>query len=329
MREIKVGAIALALIALAVGLLVAFENTHLRPGIRIQITMARTGALKEKAPVRIAGLELGRIERIELRASPGDPEEPTSAVLHVWIQRRHAWLVREDSIFFVNQVGLLGEAYIEVGAVPGKAPGRPLDDGAVVEGIAPPRIDRVLANSTRNLEAATSLIRDGMPEVKQLGRSLTELDENLAALSPSPGDALRAWTALRALAREADALADGLESGSIADGRVPGVQSQWAASASLLVPRLRALSDAADRLAPLQLTEAFEAIDDARAIYARAQQTMASAGVLAAYVTGAKGTLGALLQDAELNDDLKAMSKRLKRTPWESAGHPSMKKAPP
>jgi len=329
MREIRVGAITLALLALAVVLMVVFEDAHLRPGVRFEITMARTGSLKEHARVRIAGLELGRVERIALKSSPGDPEEPTSAVLHVWIQRRYAWLVREDSIFFVNQQGILGEAYIEVGAEPGRAPGPPLADGAVVRGIAPPRLDRVLANSTRNLEAATALIRDGMPEIKTLGRELTALDGNLSAVSPKPGDALAAWRSLRALAKEADAIADGLEGASLGPGRVSATRDQWARSSSLVVPRLRALSAAADRLAPPQIAELIAAVDNARAIYARAQKTLAAAQVLASYVRDAKGSLGALMQDAELNDDLKAMSKRLKRTPWEAAGHPSMKQTPP
>src|SRR6185503_5181947 len=107
-----------------------------------------------------------------------------------------------------------------------------------------------------------------------------------------------------------------LEGASLAPGRVSATRAQWDRSSSLVVPRLRALSAAADRLAPPQIAELIAAVDNARAIYARAQKTLAAAQVLASYVRDAKGSLGALMQDAELNDDLKAMSKRLKRTPW-------------
>jgi phospholipid/cholesterol/gamma-HCH transport system substrate-binding protein len=321
--EIKVGAITLAALAIAVALLVVLEDVHLRPGIRFAVTMERTGALKEGAPIRVAGLTLGKIERIALAAS-GDPEEPTSAVLHCWIEQRHAWLVRDDSEIFVNQTGIFGEQYLEVGAV---RAGAPLRDGAVVKGIAPPRLDRVLANSYKNLEAATALIRDGMPELKALGAQLDELEGNLAALSPSPGDALLAWRNFRALAREARAVADGFEDQDLSSTRAKAdaLSAGITRAERDLAPRLRRLAGLFDKLAALRLGDFGRVVDDGRAILGRAERTYAALLLLAAYVTEGRGSLGALMQDAELNDDLKAMSKRLKRTPWEAAGHPSMR----
>ena len=52
-------------------------------------------------------------------------------------------LVRQDSRFYVNIAGIIGERYVEI--VPGNADSPELADGAIVRGVDPPRIDQLLS----------------------------------------------------------------------------------------------------------------------------------------------------------------------------------------
>jgi hypothetical protein len=64
------------------------------------------------------------------------------------------------------------------------------------------------------------------------------------------------------------------------------------------------------------------ALDQVAPLVARLEHARATAEALRALVDHGQGSLGALLQDVELADELKAMLKQTKREPWRALGHP-------
>jgi phospholipid/cholesterol/gamma-HCH transport system substrate-binding protein len=99
------------------------------------------GGVEVGAPVRVAGVKVGKVEAIEFRdVKPGAEKEPSLKVT-VSIAKRALPTVRTDSRFFINMAGIIGERYVEVS--PGV--GEPLVSGAVVRGVDPPRIDQLLS----------------------------------------------------------------------------------------------------------------------------------------------------------------------------------------
>lgn len=291
-REARVGGVAIALAVVALVAVLLLGGRHWRSGRRIGVEIARIGALQVGAPLRVAGLVLGSVDEIRLEPRPEGPV----ASLDIWLDERHAWLLRPTSEIFLAQEGILGETYLE--ASPGP-PGPPLPDGATVRAIDPPPIDRLLAKSYENLQAAAALVRDGFPEAGQLGRALDGLSATLSGFEPLPtlprgGIELGTWPRL---AMPIDpTLAPRLARLRAELDRIPTDDA-----------RLARLSRALGKLAPL-----VEGVERARR----------DADFLVAYFAGGRGTLGALVQDVELGDEIKTMTKTLKHEPWRALGRP-------
>jgi phospholipid/cholesterol/gamma-HCH transport system substrate-binding protein len=77
-----------------------------RGGYPVSARFANVGSLREGAPVVVAGVEVGRVERITL--------DNYEALV---VLRLHAGLVlHEDSIASVKTRGLIGEKYVQISA---------------------------------------------------------------------------------------------------------------------------------------------------------------------------------------------------------------------
>jgi len=311
-KQVRVGAATLVALVVAVALVLGLGDRHLRPGRRLTVVISRIGALKSGAPLRLAGLDLGTVEEIRLDPRRDGPV----AVLDVWVDRRRAWLIRETSDLFLAQQGLLGETYLEVAPRPGP-PGPELADGATVRAVDPPPIDTLLATSYRNLVAATALLRDGFPEAATLGRALDGLEATLATVT---GDGTAAWLAGRRLAAEVSAWPAGAptnlgaSASALARSALPAVAAR--------VDRLAAaLGPVAARLGDGRLRRLAESLERVGPLLADAGRAQAAAEGLITYFNSGRGTLGALVQDVELADELKTMTRTLKREPWRALGH--------
>jgi phospholipid/cholesterol/gamma-HCH transport system substrate-binding protein len=316
----RVGGAALLALGLATALVLLLSGRHLVPGMRLHVEIKRIGALQPGAPMRMAALEVGTVEAIDLRARPEGP----IAVLDVWVNRRHAWLLRETTDFFLSQQGLLGETYLEVAARPG-APGPGLTEGQTVRAVDPPNIDTLLATSYENLLAAKALFNEGLPELAALHLALDGLERTVDGLDPPRPARAAAWSASLELLAQGRALAvEGPPAGDVrADGRALG--ASLTAARGSLAARVARLSDALRPLlahsADARLRRLGEALDRAGPIVEGAEKARAQAELLGSLLASGTGTLGALLQEVELADELKDMTRTMKRQPWRVLFH--------
>lgn len=115
---VAVGIGAVIFLALKVGNLVSWGST---PGYRLEARFDNIGGLKLRAPVKAAGVVVGRVEEIRL-----DPAT-YQAVVTLKVDRGYEFTA--DTIASILTSGLLGEVYIglEVGGDP-----KTLADGAKV-----------------------------------------------------------------------------------------------------------------------------------------------------------------------------------------------------
>ncbi len=141
-REVSVGLLAL----LAFGLIVLFGWLMgvWRPfasEVRYQLLYGFAGGVEVGSPVRVSGVKVGRVESIQFLA-PGEVDG-VSLVMTIAVATRAAAIVREDSKFFINMAGIIGERYVEIS--PGTVQAAPLKVGGRVRGEDPPRIDQLLS----------------------------------------------------------------------------------------------------------------------------------------------------------------------------------------
>jgi phospholipid/cholesterol/gamma-HCH transport system substrate-binding protein len=98
---VAVGIGAILFLALKVGNLVSWGST---PGYRLEARFDNIGGLKLRAPVKAAGVAVGRVESIRL--------DPASYQAVVVMKINHGFEFTADTIASILTSGLLGEVYI-------------------------------------------------------------------------------------------------------------------------------------------------------------------------------------------------------------------------
>jgi phospholipid/cholesterol/gamma-HCH transport system substrate-binding protein len=98
---VTIGIGALLFLALRVGNLTSFNSN---PGYRVEARFDNIGGLKIRAPVKAAGVAVGRVEKIRLDAAT------YQAVVTLRIDRGFEFTT--DTIASILTSGLLGEVYI-------------------------------------------------------------------------------------------------------------------------------------------------------------------------------------------------------------------------
>jgi len=96
---------AILFLALKVGNLLTLDRT---PGYRLEASFDNIGGLKLRAPVKAAGVVVGRVESVRLDTKTYE------AVVTLRIDREYEF--SKDTIAAINTSGLLGEVYVGLDA---------------------------------------------------------------------------------------------------------------------------------------------------------------------------------------------------------------------
>ncbi|NBY19915.1 MCE family protein [bacterium] len=147
-RELWVGALFLTVIILLVvfGWLMGAIGP-LQSHSRFYVLYNFAGGIEIGSPVRVAGVKVGKVSTIEflpeVSQSAETSQERTSLKLTIDVSTKALPSVRQDSRFYVNMAGIIGEKYIEIS--PGTSSAPILTNGSTVRGVDPPRIDQLLS----------------------------------------------------------------------------------------------------------------------------------------------------------------------------------------
>lgn len=144
-KEFLVGCLVLTVVVLLgvfawlLGALEPFSNT-----VHYNLLYGFAGGIEVGSPVRVAGIKVGKVERIAFLAEDSkSTKDPVALNIRVSVSHTASPSVRADSKFFVNMAGVIGERYIEIS--PGTLESPVLEDGSTVRGNDPPRIDQLLS----------------------------------------------------------------------------------------------------------------------------------------------------------------------------------------
>ena len=102
---VAIGFGAILFLALKVGNLLTLDRS---PGYRIEASFENIGGLKLRAPVKAAGVVVGRVEQVRLDSKTYD------AVVTMRMDSEYQF--SKDTIAAINTSGLLGEVYIGLDA---------------------------------------------------------------------------------------------------------------------------------------------------------------------------------------------------------------------
>lgn len=185
--EFKVGLFMLAaIIALAMFIFSISDSSALKKGKSLRVIFKFANGLKKNAPVRIAGVDEGLVQDVRLFFDRTDSK--TKVEVTLWI--KEDTMIPGDSVITVNQLGMMGEKYIEI--FPGEDTKNFFEAKQVVTGkdpIAQEAISSRVMEVSNKLEQAIGgverLINDGK-NVDSIGTTL----ENLSSMTGNLDDIL-------------------------------------------------------------------------------------------------------------------------------------------
>jgi phospholipid/cholesterol/gamma-HCH transport system substrate-binding protein len=325
--ELKVGLVLLAALVILGAFVLFLGDLRLDSGIRLNVDYNFSGAIQQGAPVKISGITVGRVEDLVFMAGqPNARGEPINVRLVLSVEERARPVLRERTEFFVNTQGLLGENYVEI--VPPKTESPPLADGATVRGIDPARFDLLVAKLYDLLDSVSVVLQDNRQvfvDLLRAGASLAgTLDRTLAANDQDVGKALKnvaiaSESAVELLDAMKLALGDGRELASTVDGAEATVGLLSKQLPGLLAKLEQALDEVnrlSGALADVDRAKVTGALENATTALKQANVLLDDAGAITKRVRAGQGTIGLLLQDDEIYDDLKELLRDLKRNPW-------------
>jgi len=348
--EVKVGLFTLGALALLAAFFVVVGNPTFGPGVELKVDYAFTGPIKDGATVRISGVTVGKVRRVEFVGNrPPDAKADHPLVrLHLFVEQRAAPLLVKGTRFYVTTQGVMGEHYVDV--APGAADHVVLKDGDTVRGVDMPRTDLLMARMAGLLEQVGGILDKNEGQLLNLMNAATVLmkrldtalqDTDMAAflkdLETTLADARQVLVALRTVLKDPEDLRKLLDDslvtmdeGRIVLGDVKAILGEVRKEAPSLVKKTDTLLTNADAVSVrmdtlLHAMEKAGLTDEKRlsalvtrseSLMARADSLSARADALLVKIERGEGSVGKLMKDEEVYNDLKALLAEVRQNPW-------------
>jgi phospholipid/cholesterol/gamma-HCH transport system substrate-binding protein len=279
--ELKIGLVSVfaLIVATAFIFLLTGSNGFFWQRYGLKTVFADVAGLKEGAPVRVAGVEVGTVQGVEFI---GDRVEVIMEVL-----KENRPRITTTSVATLGSVSLLGEAAVDITASSG---GTPIPDWGYVQSKRAAGLASVTDSATAGLEEATALMKDLRAGKGTLGRLFT--DEEL-------------YRELTGLVSSAEAVTNTMNQGRGTIGRLMNDPSA-ARSLESSLDNLQAMT-ARIRAGEGSLGQLLN--DDALATSLKSATSNLDA--FTGRINRGEGTLGKLATDQELYNRLNSVSERL------------------
>ena len=327
--EVKVGALILVSLVLLGGFVLIMGGLSLEKTYRLYVDFDNPGGLLSGAAVRIGGVKVGSVKDLEFLGGRVDPKTGRRVVVRteIAVETRVQDSIHQDADFYVTAQGVLGEQFLAIN--PG-SPDKPvLPEGAEVKGIDPPRLDLFLAKAYELLDTTVEGIKNNRTTLSDIIDNTDGLLKGLNFVVSGNRERIE-----RTLANVEDITVEAKQ--LTHDARVNYVDNPKVLSTvdrvNDLVARIQEdsgpmLKDAREALANLNRVSATvgdpqeqekirKTLADIAQLAERANATAADAQAIAAHIKSGKGTVGALVMDEEIYDDMQEMVRDLKHNPW-------------
>lgn len=189
-NEIKIGTFVLIAVIVFLFLLFmigAFRTTAGTYPVKVHYDFI--SGLETGAPVRFAGAEVGKVEKIEILPSVHESN------IQVTISVKDKVALREDSHAYIDTLGLMGEKYVEL--TPGTTNAPVLERGATILGKDPlamhalydrgmdiaNKLDKTLVEMEGLFQNANELIKDNRSEIDSVIENLKDISEEAKILA--------------------------------------------------------------------------------------------------------------------------------------------------
>jgi phospholipid/cholesterol/gamma-HCH transport system substrate-binding protein len=331
--EVKVGALILISIGILGAFVLVMSGVSFEKTFDLYVDFQNPGGLQTGAPVRVAGVKVGKVEELQFRdaregAGPGGVKPQKAFVrAKLVVQEKVHGALHDDADFYVTTAGVLGEQFLSID--PGSNDKPVIAAGAVMRGIDPPRIDLFVAKAYELLDTAVTGIRNNKEALGDIAVNGASLLKNLnLMLAGNRQHVDELMVNLVALSAEARTLTTDAKTRYVDNPKIAQtIDNIDHLSADLQRDSVPLLHDAKETLAnldrassavgsPEEQAKLVRTVNDITELAGRANATVADAQALVGKIRKGEGTIGSLVMDAEVYDDLQTMVRDLKHNPW-------------
>lgn len=327
--EVKVG----VLILVSMGILAAFvlimgglsfERTY-----TLYVDFDNPGGMQSGAPVRIAGVKVGKVSELAFMGGKIDPKTQRRTLVRakLAIEQRVKDSIHEDADFYVTTQGVLGEQFLAID--PGSPQKPVLPESSVVKGIDPPRLDLFLAKAYELLDTTISGLRNNRELIGDIATNTAGLLKGLNVLLSENKERINRTIAnVESLTAEANTLTQHARTNYVDNPQIQRtIDNVEKLSSEIRRDSEPMLKDAREALANLnraskvvggeqEQKQLKKTIEDVAQLAARANATAADAQAIVSHIKKGNGTVGALVMDEAIFDDVQEMVRDLKHNPW-------------
>lgn len=326
--EVKVGILILVAFGLLAGFIVVMGGLNFQPTYRVNVDFTNPGGLKAGAPVRLAGVRVGKVSAIEFRGGAPDAVANNTLIRVVAeLEKQYQPSIHTDSKWVVSTQGVLGEFFLAVD--PGSPDAPALEDGAQVQGVSPPRLDLLLSEAYELLHRTYIAISENEGKLKETFDGLHRTLKGSGEFFDKNSQKLDLIVAnVEALSAQSNELLVAARRQYVDNPRIHNIIQSLETSAVAvrkdlppLLTQSRALVTDVNQVAEVlgskeQLQRYTEITSDTRDLVKNANRATSGANQILDDVRAGKGNVGAFLADEAVYDDLQELLRDLKHNPW-------------
>src|ERR1700733_9054878 len=205
--EVKVGVLILVSLGILAAFILIMGGLNFEKTFTIYVDFDNPGGLQSGAPVRVAGVKVGKVSELRFMNGQVDPKTNRRTLVRVKIsvEERVHEAIREDADYYVTTQGVLGEQFLAI--EPGSLQKPVVKDGAIVKGIDPPRLDLFLAKAFELLDTTVTGIKNNRELISDIAVNTAGLLKGLNGVLTDNRDRItRTMANLEALSAEANTL---------------------------------------------------------------------------------------------------------------------------
>ncbi len=327
--EVKVGVLILVSLGILAAFVLIMGGLSFEKSYTVYVDFDNPGGLQSGAPVRVAGVKVGKVAELAFMGGKVDPKTNRRTLVRAKlnIEARVKESIHDDADFYVTTVGVLGEQFLAID--PGSPQKGVLPEGSIVKGIDPPRLDLFLAKAYELLDTTMNGIRNNRELISDIATNTAGLLKGLnTTLTDNRERINRTMANLESLTAEANTLTVHARTQYVDNPKISRtIDNIDRLSSDIQKDSGPMLKDARESLANLnraskavggeeEHAKLKKTIEDVAQLAARANATAADAQAIVQHIKKGSGTVGALVMDEAIYDDVQEMVRDLKHNPW-------------
>jgi len=328
--EVKVGILIITALGLLAAFILIMGGINFQPTYKLQVEFDNPGGLQSGAPVKIAGVKVGKIQEVEFRGGKLNSEtgkrEPLVRV-HIEVEKRYEDSIFENATFYVTTLGVLGEQFMAID--PGSSDRPQLPENAVVRGLDPPRLDLLLAEGYELMHSTVTALRENRAEIGEAFDGLRKTLKGTGTFFENNQERLdRVAANVEQMTADGVSLVQGVNEKYVENPQIDRILTNADALTGTLAHEtpplmedVKATMKNARRISETlggeqEQKQIKQILGDGVEVMASAKRVSKDAEQIMSHIKQGRGTVGAVVMDEQLYDDVQELARDLKHNPW-------------